>query len=148
MSVRTVQRLGFWPGMGAFALGFGLIVSASILNIAHDRIFADQTDKLPEFLGYLYLTAGKWGVTVVFVTLGLLVLLAGVVVRRLTEQLPWADLDEADPLSGTPHFPTPSDEGAPRKGGTVVLETRKYVSTPQPGLSALLPQPAPRRGGR
>jgi hypothetical protein len=146
MSVRNARQRGFRPGLGAFVLGISLICAASILNIAHDRIFADQTHKLPEVFAWLYQMSGKQGVTLVFAGLGVLVIVMGGVIRGMTARPAAVPDGGANPSVSVPYFITPTAESLPDVRGGIVLETRKYLpqAHPSPGRASPVPQPAQR----
>src|SRR5919198_1498338 len=82
MAVGTRQYTGFLPGVGAFCVGLAFIVSATVLNIAHDRMNQSDIDSLPFFLPTLYAVTGKVGVTLMLVTTGLAILVVGAVCRH------------------------------------------------------------------
>jgi hypothetical protein len=121
--------------MGAFCVGIALILAATVLNVAHDRLPQYHMDKLPLYLGDLYAESGKLGVTILLVSLGVVCLLAGACFRRPAPiRLPGG----AEPVPGDsqPYFVAGHAASTPgtHSSGRVVLETWKYL-TPQAGTT-------------
>src|SRR5438874_12038373 len=81
MNVAKEHHSGYRPGAVTFFVGLGLIASATVLNIALDRMSKSDLDTLPSFIGNLYEHYGKVGVTVLFVSTGLVVLFLGEICR-------------------------------------------------------------------
>ena len=92
-------------------------------------------DKLP-LHGSLYAATGKMGVTLVFVSLGVLCLIAGAMYRAARTQS-WATAEEQALATGVAaYFCTGQQSGSTtHSSGRIVLETWKYVTPPagQPG---------------
>lgn len=133
MSIMRRLRFGAGPGLGTFCVGLAFIVSASLLNVAHDRFTRSDFRALPESLCQVYDGVGKSGVTVMLVVTGLLIIGLGCWVSA-TDEARAAARSQARP--GTPYFYAPegeTDEAAP---GRVVLETRKYIP-PTAALSGI-----------
>jgi hypothetical protein len=138
MSANLTPRSGSLPGMGAFCVGIAFILAATVLNIAHDRLPQFHMDKLPLYIGTLYGVAGKLGVTTLFVSLGILCLIAGAIYRG-TARTRRAAIEAEQSLSvgaSQPYFCT-GQAAAPtvHSSGRIVLETWKYV-TPNPNQTA------------
>ena len=135
MSTPTRSRLGSLPGMGAFCVGIAFILASTVLNIAHDRLSGFNMDKLPLYIGDLYVVSGKLGVTILLVSLGILCLIVGACLGRPT---PYAAPlpDEVLPSGlSQPYFVTgQSSAAAPtpttHSSGRIVLETWKYLTPP------------------
>jgi hypothetical protein len=134
MSTPTRSRLGRLPGMGAFCVGIAFILASTVLNIAHDRLSGFNMDKLPLYIGDLYVVSGKLGVTILLVSLGVLCLILGACLGRPVpngEPLPGETL----PSGSQPYFVTGQSSAATpttHSSGRIVLETWKYV-TPSAG---------------
>jgi hypothetical protein len=127
----SIRKVGGWPGLGAFCVGLALIIAATVLNVAHDRLPASYIKSLPDWLGVLYKASGKFGVTLVMVSLGLVVLVLGAIYHGRAR--PLKESEEPDPASlvktsvplfsgGTEATPEPT-----HAGGRMVLVTRKYL---------------------
>jgi hypothetical protein len=126
----TVRRAGGWPGVGAFCVGFALIIAATVLNVAHDRLPASYIKSLPEWLSVLYKASGKFGVTLVMVSLGLAVLVLGAIYHGRSRPIK----DVSDDADSTVHTSVPLYSSDPEStpaptttGGRMVLVTRKYL---------------------
>jgi hypothetical protein len=125
----TGERAGAlgWSGLGSFCTGLALIVSATILNLAHDRMTPSEIDALPLFLSDLYDFAGKLGVTLLFVGAGLVLIILGLAMRcdrLLYSRGPRAETEvEAEAV----YFYTPDEQPDAAPGGGLVLQTRKYL---------------------
>jgi hypothetical protein len=133
MSANLGPRAGSLPGMGAFCVGIAFIMAATVLNIAHDRLPQFQMDKLPLYIGSLYAETGKMGVTLVFVSLGVLCLIAGAMYRGRPARIRGALGEEQALATGAsqPYFCTGQQSGATtHSSGRIVLETWKYVTPP------------------
>jgi hypothetical protein len=62
-------------GQGAFFAGVAFIASATILNVAHDNAIGFELESLPFFIGDLYATTGKVGVTLLLLSMGMVCLM-------------------------------------------------------------------------
>lgn len=125
MSTRTTRATSL-PGLGAFCCGLGIIIAATILNVAHDHLTERDIARLPFSLPLLYDAAGKFGVTLMLVTLGLAVILVGIVLNRPRRE---RDLDED--MSVPRRLVYYSSSGEPQEehtNGVLVLQTRKYLA--------------------
>ncbi len=68
--------LGFgWRGIRGFAVGMFLIVLATVLNFALDKMSPDDVASLPWYIGAAFESGGKFGVTVVLCSIGLMLML-------------------------------------------------------------------------
>ena len=126
------------PGLGAYFCGLGLIVAATILNVAHDHLSERDIALLPLFLAPLYEATGKFGVTLTLVTIGLSVIMLGAVFQRSRRVKKGSD----EYTSRAPYFYTSSDEPVSHSSGTLVLQTQKYLA--QANLSGTTGFPAAR----
>lgn len=125
------DRPGRLPGLGMFCCGMSVIVAATVLNVAHDRLSGNGLEALPPFLANMYDMSGKSRVTLALVTAGLSIILMGSALQRTRR----TQRRTANSLAGQPYF-SPSDEAEPgvSNSGAVVLRTWKYL-TPQHSLS-------------
>ena len=48
------ERAGSLPGLGMFCFGMSIIIAATVLNIAHDRLSGHGLESLPPFLARLF----------------------------------------------------------------------------------------------
>jgi hypothetical protein len=141
----TRRERGGLPEMGMFYCGMGVIIAATLLNIAHDRLPERGVDSLPPFLANMYDMSGKLGVTLTLVTAGMSIILLGFVVQRNRRAQRAAG--RVSPTASTPYFYTSSGdepESGVTSGGTVVLQTSKYLA-PAAALSGTTGFPAPRQ---
>lgn len=151
MATRT-ERARSWVGQGAFFIGMGMIVSVTVLNVAHDRLSGVGANSLPGFLSDMYEMSGKSGVTVTFVTIGLSIILLGFALPRRREQRSSTAVKAAASTTESSESPlftatTEEGEGEPTvSGGKMVLKTRKYLS-PNSGLSGVTGWETARRPG-
>jgi hypothetical protein len=124
MTKNTLRSL---PGLGAYCLGLGIIVAATILNLAHDRLCERDIARLPFFLPELYDNTGKFGVTLLLTALGLSVILLGAASRRVRAEEEKLDRPH---VPSSPLFYGPGDDGPAdsRPAGAVVLTTRRYLA--------------------
>ncbi|MCI0703820.1 MAG: hypothetical protein L0241_22400 [Planctomycetia bacterium] len=68
-------------GRITFVAGIALIVAATAMNVALDRMTDAQVSQLPAFITDLYDTAGKLGVTLLLVGIGLAVIVFGIALQ-------------------------------------------------------------------
>jgi hypothetical protein len=136
MSASTGARVGHTFGAGAVVSGLAFLVAATVLNIAHDRM-PDQNYKmetLPFYIGTLYATTGKTGVTLLLVTIGMASLLLGLrFYGRDSRGAAPADspLSRGSSTGSSSALYTASQQAnAAPVGGRIVLETWKYVTPP------------------
>ena len=135
------ERAGSLPGLGMFCFGMSIIIAATVLNIAHDRLSGHGLESLPPFLAHLYDMSGKLGVTVALVSAGLSIITLGFALQRNRQ----VQVRSANPLARQPYFCTPEGDGAGpevSRSGAVVLQTRKYL--PAHSLSGTIGWPATR----
>jgi len=129
MPIGTRQHSSNLPGLGAFFIGFALIISAAVLNVAHDGMDPAELRELPVLLGMLYQAAGKVGVTLALVGLGLAVIALGALLNAGWLLPGWLGGDRTpEPQSSSDYSTSPvgaSAVASPR-AGKVVLATRKY----------------------
>ena len=133
MSAASRTRYSATFGTGAFASGIAFIVAATVLNIAHDHISGFELETLPFYVGTLYATTGKIGVTLLLVTLGMVCLLLGarVSARRVGDRDALSSAQYWTTPSGTTYLSSPGRTGCSRGAtGRVALETWKYVAPP------------------
>lgn len=124
---KNSPRAGSLPGLGAYCLGLGIIVAATMLNLAFDRLCERDIARLPQPIPRLYDASGKTGVTLLLVAAGLSIILLAAVARR-------AEAEEERPdrpyVPRAPAFYAPGDD--PQAGshppGAVVLQTRRYLA--------------------
>ena len=76
------ERAGSLPGLGMFCFGMSIIIAATVLNIAHDRLSGHGLESLPPFLAHMYDMSGKLGVTVALVSAGLSIITLGFALQR------------------------------------------------------------------
>jgi hypothetical protein len=145
MATKT-DRPRSWAGYGAFYIGMGMILSASVLNVAHDRLEGLGARSLPGFLADMYELSGKSGVTITFVTIGLSIILLGFALPRRNQKSSSAKRTGAVTPTAVPLFTSTEDgeEGPEVAGGKVVLRTRKFLS-PNSGLSGVTGWEPPRQ---
>lgn len=126
MSKNTLRARSL-PGLGAYCLGLGIIVAATILNLAHDRLCERDIARLPFFLPHLYDASGKFGVTLLLTALGVSIILLGAVARRTREERGKGDRAH---VPSVPVFYAAGEEGATdsHPPGVVVLTTRRYLA--------------------
>ena len=128
----AVTRVRGKAGAGAFYIGMSLIGASIVLNIAYDRLSWSGAEVMPHFLTHLYETAGKNGVTVIFVALGLSVMLFGLALPKSAGERYAEEVarEEALPLVSASD-PTPSDDSpdAPTTtpNGQIILRTQQYM---------------------
>jgi hypothetical protein len=102
-----------WP----YIVGLAFIALATVTNIALDGMTRNEIDALPPAVGGLYAATGKLGVTVIFVSAGLIAICVGVVVqsclglKRRTGG--WQKTGESHAVAAGP--------------GQVPLDTNKYL---------------------
>ncbi len=128
------ERAGL-PALGMFYCGMGVIVAATILNVAHDRLSGFGIEALPGFLANMYEMSGKLRVTVALVSAGLSIIALGFALQR-NRCVQVRSSDQKNPLSRLPYFCNPEAEESTSgvsPSGTVVLQTRRYM--PQSSLS-------------
>jgi hypothetical protein len=127
MAAGQSNALG-WSGLGSFCCGLALIVSATVLNLAHDRMSPREVEALPLFLSDLYDMAGKLGVTLLLVGTGLSLILLGLALRCDTLLFSRAPV-RTEPEPEGVYFYTADDqpESAVGPNGGLVLQTRKYL---------------------
>ena len=116
--------------MGSFCAGIAFILAATVLNIAHDNIAGFELETLPFYVGTLYATMGKVGVTLLLVTIGMVCLLLG---ARVSMNQPRAANSALAPGSasglGSTYLNTARPSSStPSLTGRVSLETWKYVA--------------------
>ena len=137
MSASTGARSGHTLSAGAVFSGLAFIIAATVLNIAHDRIQEQnyKFETLPFYIGTLYATTGKLGVTLLLVTIGMVCLLLGL--RRYgrvplpLDDSPLSPLARGSSTGSSSALYTASQHAtAAPVGGRVVLETWKYVTPP------------------
>jgi hypothetical protein len=128
-----------------FACGMGIIFAATVLNIAHDRLSGSGLERLPQPLANMYYLSGKLGVTLLFVSAGMSIIMLGILLPSRQRRRA-AAAAAADPVPAAPYFcdSTTDDEGREvTPAGVVVLKTRKYLS-PASNLSGSTGWPAAR----
>ena len=135
------RRFVLTPGLGAFCCGLGIILAATILNLAHDQLSERQVSSLPGFLATMYHATGKFGVTLTLVTAGLSVILLGCVFQRTQRARAAA---RATSTSRVPYFYSSADSAEGSTGSSMVLQTSKYLAMAQ-NLSGTTGFPAPRQ---
>jgi hypothetical protein len=116
-----------WAGLGPFCVGFALLVAATLLNLAHDRMTPAEVGRLPSTLANMYEMSGKGGVTFIFVSVGLAIIVVGTMMRR-GEVEPETE-EHRGPVIPTPYL-YPTGENAPptaSAAGMMVLQTRRYL---------------------
>jgi hypothetical protein len=145
VAASRLNRSPFWPGLGAFFVGISLIVSATVLNVAYDGMTLRDQGRLT-WLMPLYTLTDQFGVTLVLVVAGLLVIVAGIVIRALCQPRR-VNCDEEMLVNATPsgavaYKATPRKPGKPTRA-QVVLSTAKYMTpgAPRAGLPANEPTP-------
>src|SRR4051812_42336385 len=106
------ERAAGTPNLGMFACGMGIIIAATVLNIAHDRLSGSGLERLPQPLANMYYLSGKLGVTLLFASAGMSIILLGFVPPRRRKRAD-ADADAASPAPAAPYFcdSTTDDEG-------------------------------------
>jgi hypothetical protein len=111
-----------WPSM----VGLGLITLATVVNFALAGMNHQELDAMPAALKALYEMGGRLGITIVLVMLGVSVMVAGHVMyylqRRHQRHDPWNEQLES----------YASLANVPVRGGSVRLETAKYLTPPGP----------------
>jgi hypothetical protein len=116
-------------GSGLFVCGMSIIIAATVLNIAYDRLSSQGLATVAPFLASMYDGSGKSGVTSVLVAAGLsLILLSFVAQRNRWTSRPSSDL--ANMRSVMPYSPAAgpsSPEVSP--SGTFILKTSRYLSS-------------------
>ena len=144
MGTKT-DRPRSWTGYGAFYVGMGMILSVTVLNVAHDRLEGLGAKSLPGFLRDMYELSGKSGVTLTFVTIGLSIILLGFALPRRERKS--SSPTRAVAATAVPLFTAPTEDGQEEPevaGGKVVLKTRKFLS-PNSGLSGVTGWEPPRQ---
>jgi hypothetical protein len=110
----------------SFLIGLTLIVLATVHNVGFDGMSKAERLTLPSYLAETYDKTGKTGVTVFFVTLGMLVILTGFLLRHLWNRSHkkggWVAPDH---LAPSPVWSAKDSTTAPV--GRVVLDTQKYM---------------------
>ena len=101
MSTGRVRRSPFWPGLGAFFVGCSLIAAATVLNVAYDGMSLRDQGRL-NWLVPLYDFTDKFGVTLILITLGIGVLILGVVFRAVRDSRGRAEPEEEVLVNSTP----------------------------------------------
>jgi hypothetical protein len=133
MSASTGARVGHTFGAGAVVAGLAFIVAAIVLNIAHDRIQGQdyKFETLPFYVGTLYATTGKTGVTLALVTIGMASLLLGLRFSNRGSAPADSPLSRGSSTGSSSALYTGSQQAtATAVGGRIVLETWKYVTPP------------------
>jgi hypothetical protein len=119
----------FWPGLGAFFVGISLIASATVLNVAYDGMTLRDQGRLT-WLMPIYTLTDQFGVTLVLVVAGLIVLVAGAVIRALCQPRR-VHCDEElmvnDTGAGAVAYAVRRKPGKPARA-QVVLSTAKYMT--------------------
>ena len=126
MALGTRQFTGFLPGVGTFCVGFAFIISATVLNIAHDRMNQNDIDSLPFFLPSLYSVTGKIGVTLMLVTIGLAILIVGAICRHGFRFSTRVETRETTAAAADPFALAGLGSNGRPHTGRVVLDTAKY----------------------
>jgi hypothetical protein len=133
MSAASGSRIRHTFGAGAFISGLAFIVAATVLNVAHDRMPTQdyKLETLPLYVGTLYATTGKMGVTLALVAIGMVCVMLGLrfygrPVLPGDSPVSSGSSTGSSPALYTASGPTHAVPG----GGRVVLETWKYVAPP------------------
>jgi hypothetical protein len=140
MPLGTRQHSSNLPGLGAFCVGLALIVSAAVLNIAHDGMDPAELRELPALLGVFYQSAGKLGVTLALVGLGLAVIAFGALCNAGWLLPGWLGSDNSAEPQSSSDYSTGATAVARPGTGKVVLATRKYFGV----AAAAVPGKPPR----
>jgi len=110
----------------AYLVGLALISLATIHNVGFDGMTQADRVTLPAFMADSYAKTGKTGVTLFFVTFGLVVILTGHLVRYLCSPRPKAEaLAELSRFAPSGMW---SSEDNQAIAGRVELQTQKYLS--------------------
>jgi hypothetical protein len=124
------ERAGSLLASGTFWLGLGLILTAPIMNMGYERLFAarlsgDGAERMPEFLATLYNKHGQTGVTLSLIAIGTGILIFGNMRLRPKRQA----LEGGQALTSALRDTSVDDPNQVATGsGHMVLKTRKYLT--------------------
>jgi hypothetical protein len=117
MSSRKDRRSGGLAVQWPYIVGVAFIALATVTNIALDGMTRNEVDALPPAIREFYGAAGKLGVTVVFVSAGLIAICVGLVVQSF--------IGGSRRTGGW--LKTGESNAAPVGPGQVPLDTNKYL---------------------
>lgn len=122
------ERTRVSAGSGLFVCGMSIIVAATVLNIAYDRLSSRGLATVAPFLASMYDDSGKTGVTSVLVAAGLSLILLNFVAQR-NLRMPRSSSDLANTRSVMPYSPASPSGPEVSPSGTFILKTRRYLSS-------------------
>lgn len=125
------ERTRISAGLGLFVCGMSIIIAATVLNIAYDRLSGQGLAAIAPFLATLYDGSGKAGMTSILVAAGLSIIILSFVVQR-NRRTSWERNGLANPLPGLADFDIPPADTSTQEvspTGSVILQTKKYLAS-------------------